>query len=67
MTTIPNGTKVAYEYLLGLFGYGPVEKKTGTGVILNDNPIIGTDRGYAIKCDASHEVVYVRQYGVRPI
>jgi hypothetical protein len=64
---IPNGTKVSYSYLLGLFGYGKVEKVSGTGVVLNDNPIIGTDRGYAVRCDDRQEVIYVRQHDVRAL
>lgn len=53
---LPNGTQVRYHYHLNGV------RIDGTGVILNDNPIIGTDYGYAVKRDSDGEVVYVYQH-----
>ena len=60
-TPLPNGTRVRYHYHIN------AERIDGTGVILNDNPIIGTDYGYAVKRDSDGEVVYVYQHSTHRI
>jgi hypothetical protein len=59
---IAEGTRVIYAYISG---YQPIVRHSGTGVVIRNDVLIGTDDGYAVKHDSDGEVAYVRDWGVR--
>jgi hypothetical protein len=67
---IAEGTRVIYAYIVGgqyPAPYFPVVRHSGTGVVIRNDVLIGTDDGYAVKQDSDGEVAYVRDWGVKVI
>jgi predicted dinucleotide-binding enzyme len=62
---ILSGTRVIYAFQ-NIDGTS-VTRHSGTGTVIRNDVIIGTDDGYAIKQDSDGEVSYVRDWGVKVV
>lgn len=62
---IPAGTRVIYAYQT--IDGTSVTRHSGTGTVIRNDVLIGTDYGYGIKQDSDGDVAYVRDWGVKVV
>lgn len=63
---LPVGTKVRYDYPCGTL-YGQPARRSGTGVIVSADVLVGTDDAYAVRQDIDNQVAYIRDCNVKAV
>jgi hypothetical protein len=59
--TLGIGTPVTYAYISS---YDPITRHSGTGVVVGNESMVGTDYAYAVKQDKDGEVAHIRAWNV---